>query len=223
MPRLRVKAAWQDFEVDRKRPVAYHHGDLRRALLVAVEGLLEEGGTDALTLREAARRVGVDHRAVYKHFADRDALLAEVAEGGYRVIEAEVRAELERVVPDDATARLLAIARVYVAFAVRRRGLYRLLSGRRLNEDGRFPAVGRAADAIQALVTSEIEAGMASGQLARGSAVEATVALFAGMHGLANLVIMRRVRVRALDSRELAAFTASVVGLTVRGMQRGGE
>jgi len=61
----------------------YHHGDLRRALLDAALELVNELGPSGITLREAARRAGVTHAAPYRHFADKGALLAAVAEQGF--------------------------------------------------------------------------------------------------------------------------------------------
>lgn len=54
----------------------YHHGNLREALLEASLEITREGGADALSLRDATRRAGVSPNAAYRHFADRDALLA---------------------------------------------------------------------------------------------------------------------------------------------------
>ena len=61
----------------------YHHGDLRAALLRAAGEILETEGFGALTLREVARRTGVSHNAPYRHFPDRDSLLAALAAQGY--------------------------------------------------------------------------------------------------------------------------------------------
>jgi len=57
----------------------YHNGALHSALIEASIALAGEGGPDRLILREAARAAGVSHSAAYRHFADREALLAEVA------------------------------------------------------------------------------------------------------------------------------------------------
>src|SRR5262245_1806188 len=67
----------------RRRRSRYHHGDLPRALRDAATRLIAERGADGFTLREAARLVGVDHAAAYRHFADKRALLAAIAEDGY--------------------------------------------------------------------------------------------------------------------------------------------
>src|SRR5690349_16233121 len=79
-PRARTRAKPTARRPAGKR-ATFHHGDLRRALIEAALGLVDEG--DNFTLREAARRVGVNHRAVYHHFADKRALLVAVAIDGW--------------------------------------------------------------------------------------------------------------------------------------------
>jgi AcrR family transcriptional regulator len=65
----------------------YHHGDLRAALVSAAEKLLEKEGPAGLSVREAARQAGVSHQAPYRHFPDRDALLAALAAEGFSQLE----------------------------------------------------------------------------------------------------------------------------------------
>lgn len=68
----------------------YHHGELRPALLRAAAKILEKEGRDAISLRDLARRAGVSHNAPYRHFADRPALLAALAEEGFARLAAEI-------------------------------------------------------------------------------------------------------------------------------------
>src|SRR6516162_6235923 len=68
-------------EMRRAKP--YHHGNLREALLKAAIRLIAEVGPAAFTLREVARRAGVSHNAPYRHFRDKDDLLAAVAAQGF--------------------------------------------------------------------------------------------------------------------------------------------
>ena len=83
----------------------YHHGDLRNALIQAGLAILAEEGTHALSLRAAARRSGVSHAAPYRHFADKEALLAAIAEQGFNTLAASVRAAIVRF-PDSPAAQL---------------------------------------------------------------------------------------------------------------------
>jgi AcrR family transcriptional regulator len=65
----------------------YHHGDLRAAMLAAAARLVEEEGVVGLSVREAARRAGVSHNAPYRHFPDRESLLAALAADGLAQLE----------------------------------------------------------------------------------------------------------------------------------------
>ena len=69
----------------------YHHGDLRPALLRAAAKILEKEGREAISLRDLARRAGVSHNAPYRHFADRGALLAVLADEGFVRLVGELR------------------------------------------------------------------------------------------------------------------------------------
>jgi AcrR family transcriptional regulator len=96
----------------------YHHGDLRRALVEAAAALVARRGAAAVTLREVGRRAGVSHAAPYHHFSDKDALMAAVAEEGFRRFDAsQARALAEMPAGATTLERLRALGRSYVGFA----------------------------------------------------------------------------------------------------------
>src|SRR5437763_11993969 len=103
----------------------YHHGNLREALVEAALALVEERGSPEFTLREVDRRVGVTHAAPQRHFEDRAALVAAVAEEGFR----ELRAHVDRGVARarDPAARLHALGVGYVQFALRNPAHFRVM------------------------------------------------------------------------------------------------
>jgi AcrR family transcriptional regulator len=103
----------------------YHHGDLANALVDAALALVEQDGAQAVSLRELAQSLGVSRAAPYRHFADRDALLAAVAARGFEDLIVVYQAALNS--GGDGLARLQAFGRAYFDFAVRRPGLYRLM------------------------------------------------------------------------------------------------
>src|SRR6185437_16137973 len=74
---------------------AYHHGDLRRALIAAARAILEEDGLPALSLRAVARRAGVSQAAPYHHFPDKDALLAALGAEGFDALDRAMRERME--------------------------------------------------------------------------------------------------------------------------------
>ena len=70
----------------RKRPGRYHHGSLREALIQAAVRVIERDGIDALTLRSVSSMLGVSQTAMYRHFADKDSLLAAVGAEGFATL-----------------------------------------------------------------------------------------------------------------------------------------
>lgn len=178
----------------RKKRETYHHGDLSNALVAAA---IEVIATDEqLTLREVSRRVGVNHRAVYRHFADLTTLLAAVAEQGYRqllVAMEEALASQKRALPEK---RLEALAGAYVAFAVDHSAHYRIMFGKRLNEDGRFPILEELVLRAFELLDTEILAGIESGRFVARPRRELVFAFWSLAHGFASLALVHRIKVK---------------------------
>jgi len=202
----------------RKEPGDYHHGDLRRALLEVALTMIVESGPEGFSVREAARRVGVDHRAAYRHFADKATVLAALAQEGYERILETWRASLEPLAKHRVRERLLALGRAYIVFAYREPARYRVMTGPRLNEGGRFPELEVPLEAGLNLLKEEVRAGMASGALREVDVLEAALTLWSAMHGLASFIVMRRIRVR---KDELGAFAERAIDVTVRGLEIG--
>jgi AcrR family transcriptional regulator len=104
---------------------AYHHGDLKSALINAALGAVEQGGPDAVSLRDLAQSLGVSRAAPYRHFADRDALLAAVAAKGFEALVAVYENALAG--PGDGRERMRRSLIDYLEFARRRPGLHALM------------------------------------------------------------------------------------------------
>lgn len=112
-------------------PPVYHHGNLRQSLLASSLQLLREGGVEALSLRKLAELNGVSRAAPYHHFADKQALLAAVAEQGF----AELSGLLHGVVDNEQVAleeRLHQAVLGYLDFALEQPALYELMFGQAL-------------------------------------------------------------------------------------------
>lgn len=106
----------------------YHHGNLREALVEAGLKHLESAERGEISLRDLARQVGVTANAVYRHFADKEALLAALAAEGFRRLSAaQAAAEKSGIDPADTLHRA---GRGYLAFARENPALYRLMFGR---------------------------------------------------------------------------------------------
>lgn len=148
----------------------YHHGDLRTALVAAGRAMVEAEGEAAITLRAVARAAGVSQAAPYHHFRDKTALLAAVASEGFIELAAALR-DVAGGVPE-ARQRLDALGAVYVRFARRSPGLYRLMQGPALSA----PPPEVAADAGDGAGVDDGTSPDPSGQTALSAARTASAA-----------------------------------------------
>lgn len=104
----------------------YHHGELRAALVSAALELLEESNVESLSLRAVARRAGVSAMAPYRHYPDKEALLAAVAKTGFDGLRNVLDQADTRSSADTA---LLAQGVAYVQYAMAKPVLFRLMFG----------------------------------------------------------------------------------------------
>ena len=181
----------------------YHHGDLPRALVkAALELISKEGGgnSQSFTLREAARVVGVTHGAAYRHFKDKTALLAVVAEEGFRELNEQMETARTNARasagPREVRARIQAIGGAYVRFALERQSHFRVMFGPNLDESGRFPALEAEVARSLRVLLEEVEPAAIDGLMAPGKALDHALALWTMTHGYASLVLMRKIQVK---------------------------
>ncbi|HET7198311.1 MAG TPA: TetR/AcrR family transcriptional regulator [Burkholderiales bacterium] len=170
----------------------YHHGDLRPALLRAAARVLEKEGPAALSLRSLARRAGVSHNAPYRHFADREALLAALAAEGYRMLGEALAGASGR-----------AIGEAYLRFALAHPQRFRLMFGGHLPMARHRELAAAAARPHQALV----DAFRAEPSI--GDAEQAAAAAWSLVHGLAHLLLDGHFPGAAADRD---AFVRGVIG-----------
>ena len=128
----------------------YHHGDLPSALVDAAIGVITERGVRGFSLAEASRRLGVTTAAPYRHFANRDELLAAVAVRALDVFAAMLSAAAGAA--DTPARRLAAMAGAYVRFAAQQRPLFDALFNSGLDKS-RYPELQRAWEPVDTLLT----------------------------------------------------------------------
>ncbi|MBA1146823.1 TetR/AcrR family transcriptional regulator [Ectothiorhodospiraceae bacterium WFHF3C12] len=194
----------------------YHHGDLRRALLSAAGALLEEGGAAALSLREAARRSGVSRTAPYRHFPDKEALLAALAAEGFRQLSASWRrAEADG---GDADARLQAVAADYVAFAREHPARFRLMFGDFIQDKDAYPELQQAARESYRLLQSAVAERLSQPDSEGCNVNLGAIGSWVMVHGMANLLIDNKLQGLEDESAQRRLVTALsrifITGLT---------
>ncbi len=160
---------------------------LKDRLVAVGERIVETGGLEALTLRAVARAANVSHMAPYRHFEDKDALLAAIAARGFhRLTEAMDRAGSQ---PD--LDKGLSVGAAYVLFACRHPSLYRLMFGAGIGEPSRFPELAEAsAQAYARCVGVAVpEPPSAPDMMDSDELRYRTIATWSRVHGLATLLI----------------------------------
>jgi AcrR family transcriptional regulator len=196
----------------------YHHGDLRNALLVTGMDLARDGGPTAITVREAARRIGVSPSAAYRHFADQFDLVKAVAAAALQELADRMRAGVAGVphVRDPqvfALNRFRAVGLAYLDYALSSPGLFRTgyAPGVVLPEPG---LIGTPAPDHPLLILSEtLDDLVTVGALAPSQRQHAEVAAWAGVHGLAVLVLDGVLGDAAADPQPLIDSTLDMIGL----------
>jgi AcrR family transcriptional regulator len=174
-----------------RRP--YHHGNLRDALLQGAVRVIAELGPAAFTLREVARRAGVSHNAPYRHFRDKDALLAAVAAEGFRELTRAMREAGER--PDNALEQLKQSGLAYVAFALRRPEHFTVMFDAPVSNSKDPEYVQASAETFDTLV-AYIKNCQAGGQLPTGNTQERVLYAWSLVHGIAKLAVAERLPFR---------------------------
>jgi AcrR family transcriptional regulator len=167
-------------QIARKPLNVYHHGDLRDALVQAALREVEQGGPEAVSLKALARKLGVSQPAPYRHFADREALLAAVAAEAFRQFSATLR---ESISKPSRRSKLSRLAQATLAFGLRRNGIYRLMFASRIMADAsKGSELHHAAFETFGLVLEALEA-PAVGLLRERHALK----IWAALHGVVML------------------------------------
>lgn len=181
-----------------RRAGTYHHGELKASILLAAGNILEKEGLASLSVREAARRAGVSHNAPYRHFPDRESLLAALAAEGF---ERFARALEEGQSRDGLRGR----GEAYVRFALEHPQRFRLMFGGEVAMQ-KHPALREAAtrafSGLAGALTQHLS-GVASG--------DASIAAWALVHGLANLMLNERIAASLRGARSEEAFARAVL------------
>lgn len=179
-----LRMAWDSDEAAKKR--GYHHGNLREALIEAALRLIGEKGPGGFTVAEAARAAGVSPAAPYRHFRDRDELLADIARRGFEAFTARLGAAWSDGRPDPREA-LLRVGHAYLAFAREEPAAYSAMFESGIPKSG-HPELHAAGEAAFSVLREGCEAVLAT--LPGGSRpppLMVALHVWAMSHGIASL------------------------------------
>jgi AcrR family transcriptional regulator len=195
-------------------PQPYHHGNLRTVLLEHADRSLADGGVQALSLRELARRAGVSHGAPRRHFADKQALLDALARSGFEQLRAQLEGALGQAGPDF-PSRATAFATSYVRFATEHAALLELMFAAKHEPDAteglREAAVAAFTAPLQLIADAQ-----AQGTIGPGDPTGVATVFWASLHGLASMA-----NTGLIPGEHLDALAAEAVERILLGLQPG--
>jgi len=170
----------------RRHARGYHHGNLKEALVRAALELIAEKGPAGFTFADTARWAGVSPAAPYRHFRDRDALLADVARRGFEEFTAALSKAWDDGRPDTMTA-FDRLGRAYLAFAKSEPAYYSAMfeAGVPLDADPQLREVSERAFAVLRAAAEKLVTQIPGGS--KPPALMVALHIWSTTHGIASL------------------------------------
>jgi AcrR family transcriptional regulator len=169
----------------RKPRDRYHHGDLRRALLDEALRTIQQESVAALTLRAIGLKLGVSRTALYRHFADKQALLSAVATEGFRLMTAR----LTEAWASGGMRGFNAMGVAYIRFAMANPSHYRVMFGGSVDDGPRDEDLQRESTAAFQALVDAIIALQAEGAFRKDDPLRLAQFIWAAVHGVSMLII----------------------------------
>jgi AcrR family transcriptional regulator len=187
----------------RKEESSYHHGDLREALIQAGLLILREQGIQKLSLREAARTAGVSQAAPYRHFENKEALIAAIAQEGFSLLGQRVHeaAFTHRI---GAEERFHQIALAYLQIALSHTDHFRLMfAGTPPLSPEKYPDLDRSTQSLFGEFVGVIDQCQRERIVRNGNVEQLALIAWSSIHGFASLVVNRSLGFLAIPSSQV--------------------
>jgi len=198
----------------------YHHGDLRRVLVDAALQLAKEGGPEAVSVREAARRAGVSPAAPFRHFPSRDALMSAVAEEAQRRFRAEIDAALAAAPAGDPLARFRGFGLAYLRWAMRNPAHFEIISTGRYFDHDRSAALSRDNAELIGMTERMLAEAHAAGQLRFPDLKRVQIAGRALVYGFARMNIDGHLPRWGVAEADIEPTAEAILDLFIDGIAR---
>jgi AcrR family transcriptional regulator len=180
---------------------SYHHGDLKRTLLDAGLELVASDGWQDLSLRGLAAAAGVSRAAPYAHFRDKAELLSAIADAGFSRMAESMRESCGDEA--DVEAQFLGVGRGYLRFALENPNLFKLMFSRHPDDEGAASEAPRNGAAPYALLGARLDAFLSARGRGGGDRALIRTMAWSLVHGMALLMIERRLPLSDAARREL--------------------
>ena len=187
---------------------AYHHGDLKNALIKAGVEILAKDGVSGLSLRKVAGRAGVSHAAPYSHFVDKQALIAAISTEGFRQLYERISA-VAKEYETKPSRQLAEVAWAYVQFALDDPDRFKVMFSAVLEKEKEYPEFVEESQRNFELVKMIVEANQASGMLRSGPSDLVALSAWGIVHGFVMLLLEGQIShtiLERIELRELLEF-----------------
>lgn len=194
----------------RRRRGRYHHGNLRQALIDEALRVIKSGGVEQLTLRAAGEALGVSRTALYRHFSDKQALLAAVGREGFRTFRIAMTDAWDSA--GGGLPGFAGMGRAYLEFALAHPSHYRVMFGRFVESCEKDPEFSREATAAFKTLVDAIVRLQKDGLMRHDDPLMLARYIWATMHGIAMLVIDGQLRGVDDNGEALIRFAGARLG-----------
>lgn len=199
---------------------SYHHGDLAHSLLEVSEKLVLKKGAAAFSMREAARIIGVDPSACYRHFSDKNAILKAIASKGFTELAKFMNEELIAKKNISTDEKLELLGKSYFRFATEKRAFFHIMFGQ-LGVDSRDPSLAGEyplGDGPYDILLKTMTFWLNEHKLKK-DANEAAVQLWSAVHGLTHLILDGAIRTE-LTSQKPEHIISNLVKTVLLGIRK---
>lgn len=201
-----------------KDKMTYHHGDLKRVLLEVAIFLLQKEGYQSLSLRKIARLAGVSQSAPYRHYDDLEALYADIASEGFKLLTAK----LKKVKSRYAKYPLLQFREsgiAYVEFAIKNPDLFQIMYGNQILSHSKYEyLIQSEEEAFQILKNILLEC-REQGLIKTNEIEQASMSAWTMVHGLAVLLAGKQVMFRNIDLKNAKSITKEMIQFLYTGLK----
>jgi AcrR family transcriptional regulator len=200
----------------------YHHGNLKNVLIDAAISQIATHGARDLSLRELARSIGVSHASTYRHFPNKESVLATIAEQGFEKLTRAMEAAAQPHAGDPLDM-LQATGVAYVDFGVSYPHHLQIMFGDAITRHEDYPTLVEASKKAYEVLVSVVREGQQAGCVVAQDERLVALTAWAQVHGLAMLIASGQIRAEGAERIEHKSMATSVLalqrdGLSVRAM-----
>ena len=193
----------------------YHHGNLRDTLIQSALTLLEHGTIEDLTMRGLARAAGVSQTAPYRHFKDKDELIAQLKSDGFEQISEIIQGVKDRY--EDPKERFYQSGVAYIEFARNNAAYFKLMFSHSFDDYERYPEMIQCREGAYEKFSQDVQECMkaAKGPVAQADHLAVEISSWSLVHGLSTLLLNQQFKHKLETEKEQMEMAHAVLRMHI--------